>query len=116
MKIKRSSELRSVSAEAEGVRLIWLFGGWVDGSEKKNKSQPGQRGLSSKLCCLSSVLLLLGACVLAVFSRCLLFVMVITTDFKRRGPKCHGRQRLSGKACWLASSPLAEACDWPVLS
>lgn len=37
MKIKRSSELRSVSAEAEGVRLIWLFGGWVGGSEKKKQ-------------------------------------------------------------------------------
>lgn len=93
--------------------------GRVCGSEERRKGKKRQNAnphggvCSSKLCCLSSVLLLLSACVLAVFFCCCRVVVsrgVMTTDFKCRGLRCHGHQRLSGKACWLASfSPIAEA-------
>lgn len=54
--------------------------GRVGGSElKRKRSQPSRRGLSSKLCCLSSVLLL-GACVLAAFFPLLLIVVCESDD------------------------------------
>lgn len=111
---KRSPELRFITAEAEGALdlVVWS---WVGGSEKKKPTWPGPQfqTLLSLQCAAAAG----GLCPCSPF-RCylLLFVRVIMTDFKRRGSKCHGRQRLSGKACWLASSPLAEACDWLVLS
>ena len=95
--------------------VVWS---WVGGSEreKKKRSQPSWRGLNSKLCCLSSVLLLLGACVHAVLFP-LLFLVVCEGDNDRlQTSRVKMSQSLSGKACWLARSPLAEARHWPVLS
>lgn len=68
-----SPERRSILTEGA---LDLVVHGRVGGSEKKKKEkkikkrkfEPGYPGFSSRLCCLSSVLLLLGASVLAVFS------------------------------------------------
>lgn len=81
--------------------------GRVGGSERvseREKSQP-----RSKLSSPSSVLLLLGACVLAVFpvAVSLLFVRVITTDCKCQGSKCHKRLSREGSLAGPSSPVLS---------
>lgn len=63
------------SPERRSIPADLVVHGRVGGSEKKKKKKikkrkfkPGCPGFSSRLCCLSSVLLLLSASVLAVFS------------------------------------------------
>lgn len=86
------------------VRLIWLSGAGLvaqrEKQKKKKEANPAGGACRSKLCCLSSVLLLLG--VHAVSVRCCFDGEVDNDRLQTSRVKM---SRLSGKACWSASSP-----------